>query len=280
MGNVSASITQYTVQGNRRVHFGTLTMSSSYAASGDAYTDLSTFGMTTVEHLDLLPVGGTIGFHGYWNSGATAIKVVTSRPQSSYAPGATALVLFGANATAGAALFVQSVGGSVFLNTGSIAIAFVRGGFVSLHASTSTQNDYTNALATSSMGQTVTVAVYTRLATTAAPGLPVYVASDGTNTFLHTTGSVVFGLPSAGAALLMLNDGGCLRVGADTTAGVRLLATDSAATGLRVRTTLTANISIPVSNALSLAQSTEPPTGCDLSTSGANVAFKFTAVGY
>ena len=277
MGAIGSTITQHTVQGSRRVHFGTLTMSSSYAASGDTYTDLSDFGMDVVENLTLQPIGTVHGFEGYWNSGATRIKVVTARPASSYVPGATALVLY--NTDAGNVISIQAVGGTAFMSTGTGAapvFSFIRGALLTLHASNSAANDLTNALATGSFGSVATYTIFNRAATS-APGLPLYAHSA--NTFLHTTASTQFGLPSDGAGFLLLSDGGLVRIGGDTSAYYRL-SSGTGATGLRVRTTAAFNISYPVSGAMSLAQAAEPPTGADLSTGGANVRFRFTAVGY
>ena len=280
MGNVSASITQYAVQGNKRVHFGTLTMSSSYAASGDSYNDLSTFGMNVVEHLDILPVAGSFGMHGLWDSANTAIKMVSSRPWSTYVPGASALVIFGSNATAGSAVRVAPAGGAVLTNTGSIALSYIRGTFVTLHSSTSSANDYTNALATTAMGLTVAIPIYAKSSTN-VPGLPLNVTTVAAGT-LFTTATTNLTLPSAGASLVMLSDGGVIPIGTDTSALLGILATDSSltGTGVRLRTTATFNISIPVNSIISFAQSQEPPAGADLSTSGANVTFRFTAVGF
>ena len=59
MGAAVITLATTDVMGNKRVHIGTATLSSSYATGGDTWTE-NDFGMLAVDQLQLETAGGTI----------------------------------------------------------------------------------------------------------------------------------------------------------------------------------------------------------------------------
>lgn len=59
MGAAVVTIQGYSVTGNKRMHWGTLHLSTSYATGGDTWTP-NNFGMSTVEQLDINSPGTLI----------------------------------------------------------------------------------------------------------------------------------------------------------------------------------------------------------------------------
>ena len=256
MGAIAVTIPQsgFTVQGNKRVHYGTLTGSSSYATSGDTYTTLPYFGMNVMESLTVWPQTGYIA---EWNSGADT--VIFRRDTFT-----RQLVISGIAATAGAAM---SVGWPALSSTGTVTITMtaLRGGpVVNLQHTGSTAADVSTQISTSD-----TTSVQTYFVPSAAAGLtiPLYALTGGTLMTTATTYTTTMFIPIA--------DGSLLPVTSDTTAGQRLLFTDSAATGLMIRATSSSNITITASTTQSMGSLREVASGTSLT----GVTFRFVAVG-
>lgn len=259
MGALTTSNLEFSIAGNKRVVWGRLAPSSSYATSGETYVNRQ-FGLGVVDRLMIYPANG---YAPEWNSGATTVKFRTGGNQ----PGSVGqnLVIQGANATAGAAMLVGWPSQVVIS-----AATGIRGSVLAnLQASSSTAADWSTQISTS---QTMVTMVHYALPSGGGFGLPLYAISNGV---LVSTATVNIGL----SHLIPLSDGGMLQASNDASAATffRLLATDSAATGLRIRTTGTYNISIPVSTSFGMAigAGSEIPSATNLSAQ----TWSFEAVG-
>lgn len=243
MGNLTITLPQsgFSVQGNRRVHRGTLTGSTSYATSGDAYTNRG-LGFNVVDRLVVYPAGNYIP---QWNSSATTVifrrDVGVDRD----------LVIDGANASASFALLSIGWPGDPLPTVYTSTI--VRGSpfFGYLQHTGSTTTDFSAQIAT---GDTTTVNIHY---TTASTGYGLYATTSGTLYTTNTIGNVT--------TYLAISDGALLAVTADTTAGTRLIVSDVATDGQRIASTLTVDINVSVVGTLSLGALREIPSGTDIS---------------
>lgn len=254
MGALTVTIPQlgFSVQGNKRVHRGTFVGSSSYAASGETYTNRN-FGMNVVEALTVWP---SANYLAEWNSGGTSVIMRRDRVSRT-------MVVDG-GATASMALLSVGWGGMVTATgTVSIAQAIVRETpyFAHLQHTGSSAFDYSTQIAT---GDTTTINIHY---TTASTGYGLYATTGGT---LYTTNTV-----SNVTAYLALSDGSLIGVTADTTAGTRLISGDTPTTGQRIASTLTVDISVSAVATLSMGAVQEITAGTDVS----GVTFRFEAVG-
>ena len=95
MGALTTSNLEFSIAGNKRVVWGRLAPSSSYATSGETYVNRQ-FGLGVVDRLMIYPANG---YAPEWNSGATTVKFRTGGNQ----PGSVGqnLVIQGANARQG-----------------------------------------------------------------------------------------------------------------------------------------------------------------------------------
>lgn len=78
MGSVTVTIDEATVFGNRRVTYGTLAPSGSYASGGESYT-AGIFRLGTLEKLFVFPAGGYVVEVDLTNS---KVKILGQNPTS------------------------------------------------------------------------------------------------------------------------------------------------------------------------------------------------------
>lgn len=252
MGALTITIRDRSVQGNKRTYYGTFTGSTSYSTSGETYT-IGNFGLNRIDQLDVYPASGYVP---EWNSAGAS--VIMRRDVA-----ASRVLTLAPSGSAGVEIRVSQQG--LERVTGTVATVEIPTAlrpftFLDFVANTSASANHSNQLSTS---DTTTVQI-THNGTTYA-GTSLYVTTAGS---LYTTASV-------SPLGVLCSDGSVVPVGIDTTATFQVWFTGTAATGLRLATSMSVSVNVAVSTSLSAGSMREVPSGTDLS----GVTFRWRAFG-
>lgn len=235
MGTITVrSVDETWVEGNKVHTRGRLSLSTSYAANGDTFPTARNLGLGTVDTLRIWPAAG---YEFDVRSSASVVAAFTFRPGAE-SIGQSLVLSSIANATGGNAAFAAwPMFSSATVGT------VVRGTPLgNLQANLTSAADWVSTLSTSLT--TVSLSVHHNSANT---GFQIYSTTGATGTLFTTA--------AAGTQTMFIpvSDGGLLPISTDTTAQLAVYASDSNATGLRLRTSATISISVALSQTLSLS---------------------------